>query len=284
MKIARRAALLGVLVGAWLVGSAPLVARQESAAVASQTLTHAQMEEFLLHARVGKTENASKGVTGTRRATLSDGRITHDASIQSIDVSKTRFEPDRGPVELNFRDSYRYNIAGYRLARLLELDNVPVSVERRVAGSVASVTWWIDDVIMDENDRVKRRPVGQLSSRAAGQIHMMRVFDELIANTDRNGGNMMWTGDGNLWMIDHSRAFRLDKRLRRPQLLERCDRAMFQKMRELTTEAVRQAAGDSLNRGEVEALLARRDEVVKLFEGMMAQRSEAAVFFTLPSR
>ena len=42
--------------------------------------------------------------------------------------------------------------------------------------------------------------------------------------------------------------------------------------------------GNSLNKIEIEALLARRDEIVKLFEGMMARRGEAGVLYTLAQR
>ena len=285
MKTTRRAALLGVLALASLVGSVPLLAVQQGAAVvARQVLTDAQMEDFLLNARISDVKGVSKGVTNSRRATLSDGRITHDAHIQTVDISKTLFQPDRGPSEMNFKDSYRYNIAGYRLARLLDLDNVPVSVERSVEGSPAAVTWWVDDVLMDEGARRKKQPTGGLSTRTAGQIHTMRVFDELIYNTDRNGGNLLWTTDGDMWLIDHTRAFRLDKKLRTPRLLERCERGLLEKMRGLTAEALTREVGRSLNKSEIEALLARRDEIVKLFEGMMAQRGEGAVLYTLAQR
>ena len=40
------------------------------------------------------------------------------------------------------------------------------------------------------------------------QLHILRVFDELIANTDRNQGNMLIDSRWKLWLIDHSRAFR----------------------------------------------------------------------------
>ena len=36
----------------------------------------------------------------------------------------------------------------------------------------------------------------------------MRVFDELIANTDRNQGNMLIDKQWKLWLIDHTRGFR----------------------------------------------------------------------------
>ena len=63
-----------------------------------------------------RTRGAGKGVTGTVRATLSDGTITHDASIQTIDESMREFRSNRG-TELNFVDSWRYNVAAYRLDR-----------------------------------------------------------------------------------------------------------------------------------------------------------------------
>ena len=68
---------------------------------------------------VNRVRAAAKGVTGTLRATLSDGTITHDASIQTIDQSMREFRSNRG-TELNFVDSWRYNVAAYRLDRLLD--------------------------------------------------------------------------------------------------------------------------------------------------------------------
>ena len=281
MKTTRRAALLGILAIAGTVGSGSLLAVQ-NVAVARPALTPEQMEDFLLHAKVIQMKGVNKGISSTRRATLSDGQVTHDAQIQTVDISKALFEPTN---EVNFKDSYRFNIAGYRVARLLGLGNVPVSVERRVQDSQAAVTWWIDDVLMDESERVKKQkkqPTGQMSPRMAGQIHRMRVFDELIANTDRNAGNVLWTTDGEMWLIDHTRAFRLNTKLKNPRLLERCDRGLLEKMRGLGADTLKDAVGTSLSKDEVEALIGRRDEIVKLFEGMIAQRGEAMILYTQP--
>jgi hypothetical protein len=282
MKTTRRAAaLLSVVAIAWIVGSGSLLAVQEGAAVARQVLTPEQMEDFLLNARVIATKGVNQGVTNTRRATLSDGRITHDAQIQTVDISLQLFKPPTGPAEMNFKDSYRYNIAGYRLAQLLELDNVPMSVERRVEGRQASVTWWVDDVMMDEGTRQKKQLRGPDTERTAMQIHIMRVFDELISNRDRNAGNLLWTADWKMWMIDHTRSFRLGSDLQKPALLERVERSLLENMRGLTAEALAKAFGNSLTRFESGAVLARRDVIVKFFEARIAERGEAAIVYAL---
>ena len=39
-------------------------------------------------------------------------------------------------------------------------------------------------------------------------MQIVRLFDQLIYNIDRNLGNLMITNDWTIWAIDHTRAFR----------------------------------------------------------------------------
>ncbi len=174
----------------------------------------AQKESFLLRAKVVKTERVSTGVTGTLRATLCDGQSTHDASLQSIDVSKRSVTTRQG-TELNFRDSYKYNIAAYRLDRLLNLHMVPVSVERKIRGKKASLTWWVDDVEMMDKKRYQRKIAPPNRARWNDQKFQVRIFNELVYNTDPNRGNLLITKDWKLVMIDFSRGFRRHKELKK---------------------------------------------------------------------
>ena len=128
--------------------AAALAVAGQGALTASQ-LTPSEIEAFLLKAKIVNIRDAGGGVTASRRATLTDGTVTHDVHIQSVDIAKSVFQAGRH-TELNFKDTYRFNIAGYRLARLLGINTVPVSVERTVNGDAAAVTWWVDDVQMDE--------------------------------------------------------------------------------------------------------------------------------------
>jgi hypothetical protein len=273
MFATRRSIVLALV--ATVAASAPCFAQ----AIPS-TLTAQEMEHFLLQADIVATKSSKKGVTNARRVTLFDGRVRHDAQLQDVDIAMAMFDVGPRNSEVNFKDTYRYNIAGYRLARLLGLDNVPMSIERKVQGKPVAMTWWIDDVLMDEGGRQKGQTVGPNPSRTASQIHILRVFDELIQNRDRNAGNLLWTSDWKMWMIDHTRAFRLGKDLLKPQQLERVERTLLQRMRELTASGLADAMNAILTTREIEAVLARRNAIVALFDARIAERGEAAVLFT----
>jgi hypothetical protein len=262
--------------GLTLFAATLAVAGQGNARTSPQ-LTPSEMEAFLLQAEIVDIREAGGGVTGSQRATLTDGVLTHDVHIQSVDIMKPVFQAGRY-TELNFKDTYRFNIAGYRLARLLGLNVVPMSVERTVNGNVAAVTWWVDDVQMDEKERLKRRTMGPQPGRTSNQLQLMHIWDELIQNRDRNQGNILWTNDWTLWLIDHTRAFRLGDELQKPEELRRIDRHLLARLKGLTEESVAKAVADSLHESEQEAVLHRRDRIVKLFEERAAKLGDAAVY------
>ena len=235
-----------------------------------------EKEEFLLTAEVVKIKGISTGVTGTRRATLSDGPTTHDAHIQTIDVSKPEYKTPFG-TEINFRDSYKFNIAAYQLDRLINLNMVPVSVERKVKGKTAAVTWWVDDMQMMERERYEKKLQAPSAFEWMDQMHNVRVFIELVYNTDPNLGNYVITNDWRLYMIDFSRAFRMSPKLRSAQNLGRIDQRVYDGLRSLTREEVESELGSLLRKSEMKGLLARKDLILEFFDAAIAEKGETRV-------
>jgi hypothetical protein len=252
--------------GLWIALALSAAAAAPPSAAA---LTFEQQEQFLLRGEIQQVRRVSEGITGTLRVTLSDGASIHDASVQRIDEAKSFIRLSTG-VELNFKDSYSFNIAAYRLARLLELEAVPPSVERHYKGTPASFTWWVDDVIMDERGRASRRVVPPDPRSWSQQVAVLRVFDELIENADRNPGNLLIDRDWKLWLIDHSRAFREGRKLRKPEDLLRCERRLLERLRALEPSRLRDALAPYLTDTQIEALLARRALLVAHFDALGA--------------
>jgi hypothetical protein len=237
---------------------------------AADTLTSQQKEDFLAKAPVKQSKEAKKGVTGTSRVTLTNGTLTHDASVQTIDDYKSTFLN-----EVGFKDTYKFNIAGWKLARLLGLDDmVPPSVKRSFEGKPASFTWWIDDVKMDETERRAKNAQSPDAEAWNQENNVMQVFDQLIYNMDRNQTNMLIDQSWHLWLIDHGRAFRVHKTLKDQSVLKSCDRNLLAKMKALDEPTLTRELGKELNKAEVQGLLARRDLIVKFFEA----KGDSALF------
>jgi hypothetical protein len=97
---------------------------------------------------------------------------------------------------------------------------------------------------------------------------MMYLFDELISNTDRNQGNIIYTRDWRLWLIDHTRAFRKNSTLKVPAHVSRCDRQVFEGLKALDREKLKAEVGKQLDDGQIKSLLARRDAIVKKLEAL----------------
>ena len=272
MQTTRRFQVTLAVLVLWLVG-APAAPAQDAA----PALSPAEMEAFLLDAELSDFRGAGAGVTGSQRATATDGRLTHDVHVQTVDISRSRFVARDARVELNFRDSHRYNVAAYRLAALLGIDSVPMSVAREVDGEPAAVTWWVDDVAMTEGERIEQRTMGPDPARTSRQFYTQYVFDELIQNRDRNLGNMLWTTDWKMWLIDHTRAFRQDVELTSPERMTRIGRGLLDNLRDLTADALDAAVGDSLTRGERSSVMRRRDLLLRHFDDRIARIGEGGV-------
>ncbi len=243
------------------------------------TLTKEQIKQFLLTAKVVHSQGAKKGITQTQRLTLSDGTVTHDASFQAIDEHKREMRTATGGMELNFVDSYKYNIAAYALAELIGMDDMlPVYVERKWAGNTGSLSWWLP-VKMDEAERYKQKITAPDPDAWNNQMYKIRVFDQLISDSDPNLTNVLIGENWKIWRIDFSRAFRPNRDLKEPKDLVRCDRQLLEKLKALDGNALTEKTGRYLTKDEVKAVMARRDKIVARFQTMIAEKGENEVLY-----
>jgi hypothetical protein len=237
------------------------------------------MKQFLLNAKVVNSRQSTKGITNPWRLTLSDGSVTHDGSFQSVDEHKTKMEFDDGHVELDFVDSYKYNLAAYRLAEILGIEDImPVYVERKWNGKSGSLSWWLP-VKMDEGERRKQKLSAPNTDKWNSQMYRIRVFDTLVYDTDPNLTNVLIGQDWQIWRVDFSRAFRTFKELKNPKDLVQCDRDLWARLQKLDSNEVTQKTKPYLTKPEVQALMARRDKIVAYFQKMIAEKGESNVLY-----
>jgi len=267
----------------FLLAGPPLAYAQAVAPAPSAELSVAQIRDFLKTAKVIRTRGTEKGVTAPKRLTLTDGNITHDAVFQAIDDRQIIANLGGGgrqkTVELNFVDSYKYNIAAYELAVLLGLDHMmPVYVERRWNGQIGSISWFVP-TLMDESERLKKKVQPPSPAEWNNQMYRMRVFSSLVRDTDRNLTNVLITHQWKVMMIDFSRGFRLQTELLHEKDLAKIDRTLLAKLESLSRDQVRQVTKDMLTNTEIDAMMKRRDSLVAHFRKLIGELGEAKVLY-----
>jgi len=222
-------------------------------------------EEFLASAEIVESEQMgeSEGVTRPWKLLLRGGGVESKAVWKNVEGRKG-----------GFWECWKCEIAAYRMDKYLGVDAVPPAIERRFKGNGAIILWadsWIDGRKKQaEKIPVAPRRIGHWNERTA----LQRAFDNLIGNIDRHLGNVLITEDWRIILIDHTRAFRSDKKsMKKLQYgkdkpMKRLPRSFVEKVKALDESTLREIVGDTLNNKEVVAVLARR---VLLLEAIEAQ-------------
>jgi hypothetical protein len=237
-----------------------------------------EIEAFMRSAKVLRMKELEGGITRPLRLTLTDGAVIHDAVFQSIDEKKTMFTPTQGAPELNFVDSWRYNIAAYRLTGLLGLDSmIPVTIEYRYDTKKGALSWWLES-LMDERTRLKKKVTPPNVTAWNQDMYRMRLFSSLVYDTDRNLGNVLVSPEWRVIMLDFTRAFRLHAEIKGKEI-HACDRQLWQRLQQLDEDKVKSAVGEYLTPGEVAAVIKRKDLLVAHIGKLIASQGEEKVLY-----
>lgn len=262
-----------VLMLAWPL-SRPAAAQQATAPACAITWVdqEAQIETYLKSANIDRIDEVPVGVTKPKHAYFEAGGPVASAAWKPL---PTRFQN-------GFLESYKAELAAYALDKLLGLNRVPPAVERNVNGQAGAIVFWVEGVkAWDVKNPVK----GPDPLAWDHEIAKMKMFDQLIANIDRNQGNLLYDEDYHIILIDHSRAFTRTKDLKRMAQLGRIDRPLWDRMLALDAASLEAAIGEWYGKKEIQAILERRDEMKKGIEARLKNADPRAVFLPdLPAK
>ncbi len=190
-----------------------------------------------------------------------------------------------------YLEGWKWEIAAYRLDKYLDLNMIAPTVEKRFQGNRGSCQLWVE-YEMSYRDKIDNKvdlPSYKVFpfNRA---VYLQRAFDNLIANEDRHMGNILFTKDWRMILIDHSRSFRTSKKYTKklinssesrgkPKIMRQLPRHFIDKIKALNFDLVKDIVGEYLEDDEIEALLIRRDLILEEVNKLIEKQGEDEVLY-----
>jgi hypothetical protein len=275
----KKAVLVVLMVAALGIGST-LLAQLDPAVVAE----YDKWEDFLKTAKLTgqKQLTGPLSVTNPWELTLEKDGVVHLAIWKDIFGANVK----------GFKETWKGEIAAYRLSRALGLNMVAPTVEREFKGNRGSCQMWVDSwKNMETVLKDKLNPPGIKALYFARELCLQRAFDNLIYNVDRHQRNYLIIADWRMILIDHSRSFATSKKAKteliyseknkeNPKfIMESLPRPFYEALKALTLESVRTIVGEYLTDDEIAATVTRRDLIIAWLDKRIAQLGEEKVLY-----
>ena len=260
-----------VLVAALIVGTP---------AVADTQLSDQKMERFLLKAEVTRIHMVVSATTNPMSVDLERKGDTRRAAFkyglgERPDPGNTEYAGADQPS----MDSYKHEVAAYRLDRALDMHMVPVAVIRNVKTEGALVEWISDAFTVQELKTNGNYPNDERILDQ--QMAAAHLFDALILNVNRKENELLVTpSDWKLHLIDHSRGFRTATDLPESFLAQpaRLSKSTLKNLEKLDKGSMEILLGEFLSAAQIDAMLARRDQILEKIQADRELYGDDTVF------
>ncbi len=240
------------------------------------------IEAALRSATVINRKEIGRGVAGAEKVVLEHDGVRFHAAFRTVNVREQSSPVNGAKRPKTYRDAAIFECAAYELSELLGIGRVPPAVARRIDGESGTIQIWMEETrpevvvieqgVFDPPDAV----------RFYRQKQIMRLFDILIANSDRNQGNLLIDRNWNIWFIDHTRAFRQSSALVDPDGLTMCERSQWVALRAADEATIRARMEPYLESREISSLLLRQRKLIDFIQELIDTQGEDAVLFDLP--
>jgi len=175
-------------------------------------------------------------------------------------------------------DSYKYVLASYELDKMLDLNLVPPTVERKIAKNKGSLMLYLEPPVISEEERRQKNLVPPDPDSFNKTVCDLVVFEHLIffpsLCTQRDLGNILIQTELNwkVWMVDLSEAFAPATNLIPGCEITDCSDNLFHNIESLSKNGIQARLGPYLNDEEISSLLVRKDLIIKKVKELRAEK------------
>jgi hypothetical protein len=234
-------------------------------------LNQEELENYLRTAKVvSVTKDSEKGRTAPWKIELDDGKIQMPGFFKYVNRPRPGVMPT----------SYKYEIAAYKLNRLLDLNYVPPTITREVAGVKGSLqiflTNCVSRTVLEKKKIEPPDPVKYQNALDDLKIFENLVYDECQDRDDTLIHKETWK----VYRVDFSEAFSPTSELLPDCDITRCSKKLFQNLSQLKNDVIKNVLKYYLNPDEINELLKRKKNIVEKIKELIEEKGEGPVLFS----
>ncbi|MGB3860684.1 MAG: hypothetical protein WBE11_10270 [Candidatus Aminicenantaceae bacterium] len=228
-----------------------------------------KLEKYLKTAEIFEVEiDKYEGRTAPWGVVLNDGEIYRQAIFKYVNRPRPTHLPD----------SYHYEIAAYKVSKLMEYPVVPPVVEREIKETLGSLHLFLEGCFsLGQQQRRGIEPTD--SQEFSDALSELAVFENLVFCERDSEDIYIQESDWKVWHVDFSEAFAPIAELNSEAAITRCSKEFFHNLQRLEASEIKKVLQPHLNDEEIDALLKRTDLVIDKIKQLIEEKGEDAVLF-----
>ena len=236
-----------------------------------EPLNQEELENYLRTAKVvSVTKDSEKGRTAPWKIELDDGKIQRPGFFKYVNRPRPGVMPT----------SYKYEIAAYKLNKLLDLNCVPPVVGREIEEIKGSLQIYLVDCVT-RTVLEKKKTEAPDPVKYQNALDEIKIFENLTYNECQKKDDILIHKETwQVWRVDFSEAFSPTSELLPSCEITRCSRKLYQNLLQLKNDAIKNALNLYLNPEEIDALLDRKEMIIEKIKKLIAAKGEEAVLFS----
>jgi hypothetical protein len=228
-----------------------------------------ELEKYLKTAEVLEVEiDSFDGRTAPWGVMLDDGKTIRQALFKYVNRPRPTHLPD----------SYHYEIAAYKLSKLLEYPLIPPVVEREINETPGSLQLLLEGCFsLQHQQREGLKPADP--QKFLDGLSDLAIFENLVFCEPNTEDVFIQENDWKIWRVDFSEAFDSFVELDSKNEITKCSKALFHNLKKLDEREIRIVLESHCNKEEIDALLERKNLIIERITLLIKEKGEEAVLF-----
>jgi len=233
-------------------------------------LNQDEMEKYLKNAPILSIEkDLELGRTNFWRITLNDGKKERRAIFKHVDRPRPHI----------LSDSYKYELAAYKLNKMLSLNIVPPLVERTINNQEGSLQLLVENVIT-ERERALKKIKPKNPQEFKNDLDLINLFRILVHDQSSDTNDILIQLDNwKVWRVDFSMAFFPSSDILPESRIERCSKSLFKNLMDIKNRHLEKELDPYLNKREINGLIERKNTIIRTIRNLIKLNGEEAVLF-----